>query len=66
MNPNAILDQVVTKVERYAHAGRTLPPWLEKQAKAVYLILDGKLEHGIALLVDGFQDEKDFLEDWLT
>lgn len=63
MNLIPFLDRVVTKVERYADAGRALPPWLKKQAKAVQLV-GTDFDRGLALLIDGLQEERDSLEDW--
>ena len=56
-----IFEQVITHVRQYQNTATPRPAWLQKQVDAVYLS-DTDPERGLAMLIDGMQDERTALE----
>ena len=57
-----MIGSIIRKATEYAMTGRERPQWLEKQIAGCLLMEDDQ-ERGLALWIDGLQDELDNLDD---
>lgn len=55
------ISEVARKYGEYLRCGQAVPVWLQKQSDAVQL-LEADYERGKAMLIDGMQDEIEYMD----
>ena len=59
-----MIKQIATRYSDMITNDREVPPFLKKQADGIFLMADD-FDRGITLIIDGLQDESDYLGDMI-